>query len=371
MSSDERDIQDLAEWLAERDDERGQMGRISGALWIVGGVVGIIGTFLPGASHQGVGWVLGLSALVLAYGIGSVTGLIPWERASLRALAIGMVATVPVVGLALYLTGASISYIEPLLVCSLLYAAFFFPPRWAWPLTIELLLVAGSPLLYDDLALEHAFLSRYLALSAGFLAVTAVVIQVKRRLVEAERDQREIANLDSLTGAPNRRAFDAALHRELASRGGPAGERRRTDADPFALLIFDLDGFKSINDVHGHQSGDAVLRGVAERATGVLRSTDTLARIGGDEFAVVAPGCDSEGARRLAGAIRLAVAAVDPGSGIPAPRASVGWSVFPDDGSISETLMCAADERLLDLKRGAGRTSPAPGRRPTGLRPVG
>ena len=61
----------------------------------------------------------------------------------MTALAIGMVVTVPVVGLAIYLTGGSISYVEPLLVCSLLYAALFFPARWAWPLTIELVVVAG------------------------------------------------------------------------------------------------------------------------------------------------------------------------------------------------------------------------------------
>ena len=126
------------------------MGRISGGLWIVGALVGIVGTFLPGASHGDTAWVLALSGLVLAYGIGSVTGLIPWERASMRALAIGMVVTVPVVGLAIYLTGGSISYIQPLLPCSLLYAALFFPARWAWPLSIELILVAGAPLLYDD-----------------------------------------------------------------------------------------------------------------------------------------------------------------------------------------------------------------------------
>ena len=88
--------------------------------------------------------------MVLAYGVGSVTGLIPWENASMRSLAIGMVVTVPVVGLAIYLTGGSISYVEPLLVCSLLYAALFFPARWAWPLSIELVVVAGAPLLYDD-----------------------------------------------------------------------------------------------------------------------------------------------------------------------------------------------------------------------------
>ena len=78
-----------------------------------------------------------------------------------------MVVTIPVVGLAIYLTGGSISYVEPLLVCSLLYAALFFPPRWAWPLAIELVIVAGAPLLYDDTAIENAFPSRYLALSAA------------------------------------------------------------------------------------------------------------------------------------------------------------------------------------------------------------
>jgi diguanylate cyclase (GGDEF)-like protein len=358
-----------AERLAAGGEERARMGRISGGLWVVGALVGIVGTFLPGASHEDVVWVMVLSGLVLAYGIGSITGWIPWHRASLEGLAIGMVATIPVVGVAVFLTGASISYIEPLLVCSLLYAAFFFPPRWAWPLTIELLLVAGTPLLYDDRAIEHAYLSRYLALAAGFLAVTGVMLQVKRRLVEAERSQREIANRDALTGVPNRRAFDAAMRHELAvRRAGPNG-RRSADAEPLGLLIVDLDDFKSINDVHGHQIGDAVLRGAASRMAAVLRGTDTLARIGGDEFAIIAPGADEEGASRLSERVAAAVASARPQSGLPVPRASIGWSVFPDDARSIETLLHAADERLLDIKHRARRPAPAP-QHPSGLSPV-
>src|SRR3954452_17866777 len=172
------------------------MGRISGWLWIVGALVSIAGTFLPGAQHADLVWVLLLSAVVLAYGIARVTGAIPWERASTRALALGMVVAVPVVGLAISLTGGSVSYVEPLLVCSLLYAALFFPPRWAWPLTIELVLVAAAPLFYEDDAAANAFPSRYLALAAAFLALTAVMVDLKRRLVQAEARQREIANLD-------------------------------------------------------------------------------------------------------------------------------------------------------------------------------
>jgi len=288
--------------------------------------------------------------LVLLYGLGSVTGVIPWHRASMQALAIGMAVTVPVVGLAIYLTGASISYVEPLLVCSLLYAAFFFPPRWAWPLAIELVLVAGAPLLYDDRAIDHAFPSRYLVLAAAFLAATSVMVSLKRRLVDAEARQREIANRDPLTGVANRRAFDAALRRELAARAEPDGGRRGSDREPFSLMVIDLDDFKAINDEYGHQIGDAVLQQTAERARGVLRSTDLLARIGGDEFAVIAPGSQGEGARRMAEGILNAIAAKLPGSRVPSPHASVGLAIFPEDGEAFETLLHSADKRLLEAK---------------------
>jgi diguanylate cyclase (GGDEF)-like protein len=336
--------------LPEAPDERARMGRISGVLWFVAAIVGAIATFLPGAEHAGVGWVLGLSALVLAYGYGSITGLIPWQRASVTALAIGTVVTIPVVGLAVYLTGGSLSYIEPLMVCSLLYIAFFFPARWAWPLAVELVLVAGAPLLYDADAIDNAYLPRYLALAAAFLAATWVMVGLKRRLMDAEARQRDFANRDPLTGVGNRRNFDATLRRELAARTQPGG-RRAADESPLALLVLDLDDFKGINDSHGHQVGDAVLCEAAARATAILRSTDTLARIGGDEFAVIAPGAHGEGAQLMAESIGAAVAEGDPESDAPTPSASVGWAVFPDDGEDFETLMQVADKRMLELKR--------------------
>jgi diguanylate cyclase (GGDEF)-like protein len=337
--------------FAEAPDERARMGRISGWLWIVAALVGAVGVFLPGAEHAAVGWVLALSGAVLLYGIGSVTGAIPWQRASMNALAIGMVVTIPVAGLALYLTGGSLSYIAPLLVCSLLYAAFFFPARWAWPLSIELVLVAGTPLLYDGNAIENAYLPRYLALAAGYLAATWVMVGLKRRLVDAEVRQRDFANRDPLTGVGNRRAFDATLHRELSARRQPRGGRREGDTEPLALLILDLDDFKGVNDRHGHQVGDAVLVEAAARAHSILRSTDTIARIGGDEFAVIAPGAHGENARGLAEAIRTAVGVRASGAKGPTPTASIGWAVFPDDGEDFETLIRTADERMLRLKR--------------------
>jgi diguanylate cyclase (GGDEF)-like protein len=336
--------------FAEGSDERGRMGRISGWMWIVAAVVAAVATFLPGAQHKATVLVLAMSAVVLAYGVGSVTGAIPWQRASMNALALGMVATVPVVGLALFMTGGSLSYVEPLMVCSLLYAAFFFPARWAWPLAIELVVVGATPLLYDPDAIDNAYLPRYLTLVAGYLAATWVMVGLKRRLVDAEMRQRDFANRDPLTGVGNRRNFDAILHGELAARTAPRRGRREADESPLALLILDLDDFKGINDHHGHQVGDAVLCQAAERVHSMLRSTDTLARIGGDEFAVIAPGAHGEGAGRMAESIRTAVSVREPGSKAPTPSASIGWAIFPEDGGDFETLMRVADERMLRLK---------------------
>ncbi len=351
--------------FAEGAGERTRMGRISGCLWVIAAIVTTGVTFLPGAQHEALGWGLALSAVVLAYGIGSITGAIPWQRASMDALAVGMALTIPVVGLAIYMTGGSLSYVEPLMVCALLYAAFFFPARWAWPLSFELVAVAATPLLYDPNAIENAYLPRYLALVAGYLAATWVMVGLKRRLVEAEMRQRDFANRDPLTGVGNRRSFDATLHRELAARTTPRRGRRAGDESPLALLILDLDEFKGVNDHHGHQVGDAVLCRAAERAHSMLRSTDTLARIGGDEFAVIAPGAHGEGAQRMAESIRAAVSIREPDSKAPTPTASVGWAIFPDDGEDFETLMRVADERMMGRKSPGSQLAPGSERLPS------
>ena len=112
---------------------------------------------------------------------------------------------------------------------------------------------------------------------------------LKQRLVQAECHQRLMANQDPLTGLANRRAFDSALSAALADASG--GTR-------FTLLLADIDAFKQINDRFGHTTGDRVLREVAAHTSDEVRRGDCLARIGGDELALVAPGA---GARRRAG----------------------------------------------------------------------
>jgi diguanylate cyclase (GGDEF)-like protein len=150
-----------------------------------------------------------------------------------------------------------------------------------------------------------------------------------------------LATSDPLTGVANRARLFDRLEYELV-RHSRHGER-------LALLVLDLDGFKLVNDSLGHPAGDRVLREVAARLVGAVRAQDTVARQGGDEFAVLAPRTCSAGAAQLAARIERTLEGVH--SSGTAVGASVGWAVYPDDGSDLETLTSKADERQRRVKR--------------------
>ena len=120
--------------------------------------------------------------------------------------------------------------------------------------------------------------------------------ELRRQKEAAERS----ARIDPLTGLLNRRAFDELAEREI--------QRARRFRHPMTLIAVDLDRFKSINDGHGHLVGDTVLEDFARLASAHLRSLDIIARLGGEEFAVLLPGTDAEGACQLAERIRQTIA---------------------------------------------------------------
>jgi len=334
--------------IEDPEDERGVMARTAGGLWLVAAAVGLAGLAVPGVrgTHVAV-----LPALLIPVGLHGLTCLVavPWTRVSIRVHAISSMLLFPLIGVGVWATGGSDSYIVPLLFLAALFIGYFYPPRWSWPLQAELVLVVAAPLYLDtQAAIDDGYLAFVFSFAAAAAGMNAAVGRLKGRLVTAERRQRTIANRDPLTGVANRRAFDAAL--ALAARR----------EEPFALLFVDLDDFKGINDTWGHPVGDRVLREIAAHCSTVVREGDCLARIGGDEFAVVAPGAGREGAKRLAAALERAVAEVRRGDADTRMRATVTAAVHPDDGATVTDLMHVADEALHALKRARRPVAEAP-----------
>lgn len=158
-------------------------------------------------------------------------------------------------------------------------------------------------------------------------------------------DLRWKATRDPLTGLFNRGEFDRLLEGEVESA-------RRTGL-PLALVAIDVDRFKQANDTHGHPVGDAVLREVASRLFSQVRASDWIARIGGDEFAVVLGLADRPAAlaaaERFCAALARAAVAL-PGGGELAVRISAGVAVAPDDAGTAADLVAAADRALYAAK---------------------
>jgi diguanylate cyclase (GGDEF)-like protein len=148
------------------------------------------------------------------------------------------------------------------------------------------------------------------------------------------------AELDALTGIPNRRVFDHALERAVAAPD--AGHRR------IAVLLIDTDKFKEINDTRGHAAGDAALRDIADALTAQIRSGDLVARLGGDEFAALLEGCDEDEAAEIA--VRMVLAVRD----IPDCPATVSIGVAVASGDELPAALDRADEVMYQVKRAGG-----------------
>jgi diguanylate cyclase (GGDEF)-like protein len=321
----------------------------SGLMWIATAIVGLAVRVLPGTDHSHTGWVLVLSGFALAWGaISVVLGLRGWIM-SLRTRAVVTAAMMPIVALALWATGGATSYLQPVLLFTVLFVAWFFPPASAWTLVALLVCAYGSPILYDPEAVSLGYPARAVVFAVAVTGLTFTMQFLKHRLVSAEIRQREAAERDQLTGVANRRGFDLALART----------HEREDA--YALVLCDFDDFKAINDVHGHPAGDAVLIAVAQAARGVVRQSDCLARIGGDEFALIAPGSGYIGVVRLVRALSEAIDSIQLPAGIGPVGVTFAWAIAPDDAGDPTELVARADERLLarkrDFKQGKAQTA--------------
>ena len=242
-------------------------------------------------------------------------------------------------------TKTSILLITPISIVVLIVALYFLLRYY-----FRSLIVAADQanrIANDELPLQPLPIQR--ADEIGFL------IQAFNRLLEklaaSQTELKNLARKDVLTGLPNRL--------ELAERMERALVRARRQHDRFAVLFLDLDGFKSLNDLQGHQAGDDVLVEVARRLTAIIREVDTAARVGGDEFVIVIGDLSNDLPQAQAAACAVAekcIAAMQDGF---ESSANLGMSIgiaLGDANSDIDKLMSAADNAMyLAKKTGRGR----------------
>lgn len=173
----------------------------------------------------------------------------------------------------------------------------------------------------------------------------AAALEQLRPDIGALRQALATAEQDSLTALPNRRRFDDRLHDALGAEAA--------QAPTLAVLFLDLDHFKSVNDRHGHDVGDALLRVVAKRLARTVRADDMVCRLGGDEFACLLSGpLGRPQISRLAAKLHAAISAPLNLQGLRiSVKPSIGIAVCPADGHTAATLLQRADAAMFRAKR--------------------
>jgi diguanylate cyclase (GGDEF)-like protein len=197
----------------------------------------------------------------------------------------------------------------------------------------------------EDIDLERSMVEQ----QAQQMVHMAEDLALRNKEIEKSRAESDFqAKHDVLTGLPNRRFFIDYLEQVLGIAGPVKAHK--------ALLFVDLDNFKPVNDLLGHDQGDRLLRKVALRLTSSVRDSDFVARLGGDEFAVIAAMKPEHGlagvrlvAERILEALNLAVENADPPIAI---AASIGVALYPSDARTREGLLKAADRAMYEAKAG-------------------
>ncbi len=233
--------------------------------------------------------------------------------------------------------GSELLYIWPVL-----FASYFLSLR-AGLVNVAIIAAVYPPIAISLLGGPGVTPSAYLV---GTSVVTVLIVaNLRRQLTSVLKASELEARTDRLTGLTNRRGWDEDLARESA--------RQRAQGWPLSVLVIDLDHFKKLNDSRGHAAGDTALAQVASVLRASARKTDMVARLGGEEFGVILPGCPTGEAARIAEELRRCVEQ-EAQQWEAAVTVSVGVASVPEHSVAGEGLVRAADEALYAAKR-AGR----------------
>ena len=269
--------------------------------------------------------------------------MVPWWRISDRWLAAVPVLATVEVAVAIQATDEVFTYLYFFVA---LFVALVFPrARQMWPYLVLLAVALLLPVAISDNPVRETLL--WTLVAAPGVLLTAVIVGRLTAGLEASREAyRQLSTEDGLTGVGNYRSLMDRMRHETA--------RHHRRGREFAVLVLDMDNFKTVNETQGHLVGDMLLTIVGSTIDLKVRTEDAVFRQGGDEFAVIAPETGRLQAERLARRIEQALSRIS--SGEVHLSASVGVAVFPHDGYEPTELLDSADAALLTRKR---RVAPA------------
>ncbi len=323
---------------------------------------GLLDTWFVPADQQATVWAIRLAALTVPAAVFLLTFSRFFARFNQLPLALtGLSAALGLIAILWHLPLAAASYFYPGLVLSTFFTYNFIGTRFIYALVVDTVVVLTYVLVFGVLRefpgpvlMSHAFFilsANLIGGGAGYLAeYQRRQLFVRETELDLERKHHLDRSLhDRLTGLPNRELLEDRIAQLLA--------RARRDRGCHAGLYIDLDGFKAINDALGHDQGDAVLCTVARRLVAAVRQTDTVSRLGGDEFFVLAHDVDTrEGAAQLADkllrSIEEQLAGLPDVSGL---SASIGICMFCgglESGSEPEEIIRLADQAMYQAKAG-------------------
>ena len=325
--------------LSARGEPRAT-GRILGAIFLGSSFVTVVAILFPHSSKADVDafWALAaVMAVIAVLLLGWYEWLPAWSYQAFAASASVLVA------LSLYFNGErrggpaalnEVYYLWVGLCCGYLFTRrqvvvqlVFLAATYA----VALIAIHSGPVGY----------TRWF-ITVGMVAGATTIVHVLKRHNDGLVDRlAHAARADGLTGLLNRQGFDDRFEFEL--------ERTLRTGQPLALVLGDLDRLKSINDRWGHPAGDAALAEVGRLLREAVRKIDAVARIGGDEFALLLPDADAQAALEVTERVRTTAASVIIGNGEPLTL-SFGIVEFPQDGATREALVHEADQALYRAK---------------------
>jgi diguanylate cyclase (GGDEF)-like protein len=320
--------------------------RMGAVLWIfAGAIAAVLLAVSPPTERIGAGgWAVGAGVVMLCL-LSALPLLRRPEQVTPNALLAMSYGALALIMLLQWLGGEHSPWPE-LFIIPVIYVSAVHPPRRVGVFMLALVAAMAAPLAYDGWsgALAAQSVARLLlwsALAAVAVLFSATVRVERMALREEEERARDQARRDPLTGLGNRLAFDEALERVVQGA-------RRSDR-PLSLVIADIDGFKAVNDRHGHLEGDRCLREVARTMATTVRPTDACFRWGGDEFAVLLPSTAREQALAAVRRVAVAVAASVLLPGEEPLQLQFGVAEIAD-GMDAQDLVAAADLELMAAK---------------------